>query len=205
MDNLLRTGLSQLVGPSTRSSTGRGNQRTTRSTSLPPTRNNLPNSYSDYQEPPREILDVALQQEFDRMSQSDQSDYMAFRLQYLPSQILANPTLELQQMQEELDNNPEVLLPNFQPLTLQQKLELAASKRLLEDRNKVLQKALESLQRLPPQASYSDIVATLSPHLLTDEEAGRVADLYNANPYLPATLTSQSRVNISLENFQLKG
>jgi hypothetical protein len=118
----------------------------------------LPNSYYDYQDPPREILGIALQQEFDRMSESDQSDYMAFRLQYLPSQILANPTLELQQVQEELDNAPEVLLPNFQPLTLQQRLELAASKRLLEDRNKVLQKALESLQRLPPQASYNDIV-----------------------------------------------
>jgi hypothetical protein len=81
--------------------------------------NSLPNSYSDYQDPPREILDVALQQEFNHLSQSDQSDYMAFRLQYLPSKILANQRFEAQQVQEQLDNASEVPVTNFQPPTLQ--------------------------------------------------------------------------------------
>jgi hypothetical protein len=94
---------------------------------------------------------------------------------------LAQQIIEAQRIQEELDNNPEVAPLDNQPPTLQQKLEKAASKRLLADRNKVLQKALESLQRLPPKANYNDVVAALGPHLPTDEEADQVADMYIAN------------------------
>jgi hypothetical protein len=83
MNNILRRGRSltarTTVARSTPSTPNRGNQRPVRSNSLPPNLDDAANNPSDIQDPPRVILDTALQTEFDNLSQSDQTDYMAYR------------------------------------------------------------------------------------------------------------------------------
>jgi hypothetical protein len=100
------------------------------------------------------------------MSTSNKIDYMAHRLKYLPSQLLSDSRLEQNEEHEEIRNGSEVILPDPQFSTLQEKLKLAASKRLLQEHNLVLRKALELIQRLPPKATYDIIVDALGPQLL---------------------------------------
>jgi len=56
---------------------------------------------------------------------------------------------------------------------------------LLAYRNKVFQKALESLQRLPGNSAYDDFVTVLEPYILIEYEALDFIAFFDANPHLP--------------------
>jgi hypothetical protein len=79
----------------------------------------------------------------------------------------------------------------------------AASRRKIADRDRFLVQALNAIQALDPESSYEEFLPVLEPYHLTDEETLQVMELLADAPFAETKGSTSSRVNLSLDNFQL--
>jgi hypothetical protein len=146
--------------------------------------------------------------EYAALTPAEQDDFNANRLD-LPSLPLArnrNPPTDsrVEELNEEVDEPPSgSLLPNRQLPTLREKMIEAAAKRKIADRDRVLVQALNAVQALDSESSYEEFLPILEPFHLTDEETIQVIKLLADAPFSATTNSTSSRMNLSLDNFQL--
>jgi hypothetical protein len=97
-------------------------------------------------------------------------------------------------------------VPPILPLTLAERYEKTLAKRLLAERQLVLDKAPVALQSLPQNCSVDQMIVATAPFSLTQEEEEKVQDRFDNDLFVTtvANKPQSSRLSLNIDNYILK-